>query len=163
MHTTRHGFHLTFILALAGCAGDEAKEGGSGGATLNLGGNGGKPSGSSGGGSPNGGSPDGGSPEGGSTRGGSSSGGTGMLPLGAICAISESCSQAEGEAVCCTSEGCTSPCECVLANACPGSSSFLPCESAADCAQFGGGKVCCSAPPMQYCTKQSGCAGDVLP
>jgi hypothetical protein len=39
----------------------------------------------------------------------------------------------------------------------------LPCNSGADCAQFGGGKICCDGGSMRYCTKQSGCAGNIIP
>jgi hypothetical protein len=44
-----------------------------------------------------------------------------------------------------------------------GSNLYLPCESLADCKQFGGGKVCCVAGSMHFCTKPSGCSGDTLP
>jgi len=44
-----------------------------------------------------------------------------------------------------------------------GSGLFLPCASQADCKAFGGGKVCCSVPGMQFCTKPSACSGKTLP
>ncbi|HYO96685.1 MAG TPA: hypothetical protein VER33_19370 [Polyangiaceae bacterium] len=44
---------------------------------------------------------------------------------------------------------------------------YLPCDSQADCAAYGGGKVCCEATTaaqvMRFCTKQSACSGQVLP
>jgi len=97
----------------------------------------------------------------GSGSGGEPSGGN--VPLGGLCALSDNCSQAEGEAVCCQAEGCTAPCECTPASECPSSPSYLPCESSSDCAQFGGGRICCAAGAMTYCTKQNGCQGEPLP
>lgn len=44
-----------------------------------------------------------------------------------------------------------------------GLTGYLPCESKADCEAFGGGKVCCVAGPMHFCTKPSACPGDTLP
>jgi hypothetical protein len=44
-----------------------------------------------------------------------------------------------------------------------GTSFYLPCESAADCKMYGGGKVCCVAATMHFCTKPSACSGEVLP
>jgi len=44
-----------------------------------------------------------------------------------------------------------------------GSTFYLPCASASDCAQFGGGKVCCVQAGMHFCTKPSACSGDTLP
>jgi hypothetical protein len=44
-----------------------------------------------------------------------------------------------------------------------GTGSYIPCESAADCEPFGGGKVCCVAGPMHFCTKPSACPGETLP
>jgi len=87
-------------------------------------------------------------------------GASGTQPLGAICANDGNCSDAEGAAVCCQQT-------CTLPDACPTSTNYLPCESAADCAKFGGGKLCCevqtSSDTMRFCTKQSGCSGKVLP
>jgi hypothetical protein len=44
---------------------------------------------------------------------------------------------------------------------------YLPCNSAADCAAYGGGKLCCEVDAggqtMRFCTKQSGCSGHALP
>ena len=57
--------------------------------------------------------------------------------------------------------------ECRLKANCPTTGSFLECNSAADCAAYGGGKICCratsGAQTMQYCTKSSGCPGTTLP
>jgi hypothetical protein len=44
-----------------------------------------------------------------------------------------------------------------------GGSLYLPCESAADCEPYGGGKVCCVAGEMHFCTKPSACSGKMLP
>lgn len=44
-----------------------------------------------------------------------------------------------------------------------GSGLYLRCESEADCAAYGGGKVCCAAGAMHFCTKPSACSGDTLP
>jgi hypothetical protein len=92
--------------------------------------------------------------------------GTGQPP-GSICANDSNCSQAGGAAVCCAIPGCAGPCECRLAAQCEPGSVFLECESGSDCAQYGGSKVCCKASSggqsMQFCTKQSGCSGTVLP
>jgi hypothetical protein len=79
-----------------------------------------------------------------------------MQPLGAICANDTNCSQSEGTAVCCEST-------CTLDDQCPSSPTYLPCESAEGCAEFGGGKVCCEIGAMRFCTKPSACSGEVLP
>jgi hypothetical protein len=44
-----------------------------------------------------------------------------------------------------------------------GTALYLPCESEADCKEFGGGKVCCVAGAMHFCTKPSACSGETLP
>ena len=44
-----------------------------------------------------------------------------------------------------------------------GNTFYLPCASAADCKQFGGGKVCCDQGSMVFCTKPSACSGKTLP
>jgi hypothetical protein len=44
-----------------------------------------------------------------------------------------------------------------------GTGSYLPCASAADCKQYGGGKVCCDQVIMVFCTKPSACSGKTLP
>jgi hypothetical protein len=95
--------------------------------------------------------------------GGSAGGGPTGLPVGALCANDSNCSPN----VCCKMPVCAGPCECQPAANCPTSTQFLPCNSAADCAAYGGGKICCRASSggqtMQYCTKTNGCAGTTLP
>jgi hypothetical protein len=99
-------------------------------------------------------------PTGGTT---SAAGGAGTgLPLGALCANDGNCAQSPDGLVICCKQSCT------LADRCEGSSSFLPCNSEADCEQYGGGKVCCrvyaGGAPMQFCTKPSACQnGEILP
>jgi hypothetical protein len=44
-----------------------------------------------------------------------------------------------------------------------GNAFYLPCAAAADCKQFGGGKVCCDQGSMVFCTKPSACSGKTLP
>ena len=44
-----------------------------------------------------------------------------------------------------------------------GNGAYLHCASAADCKQYGGGKVCCEQGSMLFCTKPSACAGKTLP
>jgi hypothetical protein len=44
-----------------------------------------------------------------------------------------------------------------------GNGAYLHCASAADCKQYGGGKVCCQQGSMLFCTKPSACAGMTLP
>jgi hypothetical protein len=84
----------------------------------------------------------------------------GGQPLGGACANTGNCTQADGAAVCCVNT-------CVLEAQCPTGNMFLPCASGADCARFGGGKVCCKEQTggsvMQFCTKPSECAGTVVP
>jgi hypothetical protein len=80
----------------------------------------------------------------------------GTQPLGALCANTTNCSQATGAAVCCANSTCTLSADCPQGG-------YLACEKAADCDQYGGGKVCCDAGSMKYCTKPSGCAGKTLP
>jgi hypothetical protein len=88
------------------------------------------------------------------------SGASGTQPLGAICANTSNCSDSEGAVVCCQQT-------CTLADACPASTTYLACDSAADCAKYGGGKLCCevqtTSDTMRFCTKQSACSGKVLP
>ena len=78
------------------------------------------------------------------------SGGSGTQPLGAACANSGNCSQADGPAVCCLSIP-----ACVPEGQCPGSPNFVPCTDTASCMK--GGWICCNAGGMHFCTKQSGC------
>jgi hypothetical protein len=88
-------------------------------------------------------------------------------PLGSLCANDGNCSQSAGRAVCCKAPECAGPCECALASTCPGGNLFLPCNQTADCAQYGGGKICCEVragnQTQRYCTKQNGCTGTRLP
>jgi hypothetical protein len=87
-------------------------------------------------------------------------GASGTQPLGGVCANDSNCAQSEGETVCCASE-------CTIADQCPTNPMYLPCESRADCADYGGGKICCEMGSgdtlMRFCTKQSACSGRVLP
>jgi hypothetical protein len=80
----------------------------------------------------------------------------GTQPLGSACANTGNCSQATGTAVCCVNT-------CTLADACPTDPGYLPCTKKADCDRYGGGKVCCQTAAMTFCTKQSACAGTILP
>jgi len=83
-------------------------------------------------------------------RGGTTgSGGSGTQPIGAACANSTNCSQADGTAVCCLAIS-----TCVLDGQCPGSPTYVSCETT-PCAKAGW--VCCNAGGMHFCTKQSGC------
>jgi hypothetical protein len=90
----------------------------------------------------------------------SAGGASGTQPLGAICANDSNCSQSEGMVVCCVNT-------CTLAEGCPTSPQYLPCESATDCEAYGGGKLCCEMGSgsnlMRFCTKQSACSGRILP
>ncbi len=178
MRSAWHGPWLLSLVVVIGCGEDDAKEAGSGGSagsTINIGGKSGSSGGSSSGGSSSAGSSTGGKATGGqsgASTGGTNSGGAsggsggqganGTQPIGGLCANDANCSQSSGAALCCKGEGCQSPCMCLLAEDCP-SSSYLPCESDADCDPYGGGKVCCVAGTMHYCTKPSGCAGQTLP
>jgi hypothetical protein len=100
---------------------------------------------------------------GGANPGGSGGGGLTGFPIGALCAFDSNCSPN----VCCKMPTCSGPCECQPASNCPASTQFLPCNGAADCAAYGGGKICCRASSggqtMQYCTKTNGCPGTTLP
>ena len=77
------------------------------------------------------------------------SGGTGTQPIGAACANSSNCSQADGTAVCCLSIS-----TCVLDTQCPSSPNYVSCETT-PCSKSGW--VCCNAGGMHFCTKQSAC------
>lgn len=92
--------------------------------------------------------------------GGSTSGGApGMQPLGAICAMDEHCSQSDGVTVCCENA-------CTLGEGCATSPLYLPCDATADCAVYGGGKLCCEVTAggqtTRFCTKRSACSGQIL-
>lgn len=99
-------------------------------------------------------------------NGGAAGGTTGNQPLGGLCTLDRHCSQSEGAVVCCAAQGCTGPCECTLESDCSDQPLFLPCEASADCAQYGGGKICCQVgsgdQSMNFCTKRSACSGTVL-
>jgi hypothetical protein len=77
------------------------------------------------------------------------SGGSGAQPIGAACANTGNCSQADGTAVCCLSIS-----TCVLETQCPGSPNYVSCETT-PCSKSGW--VCCNAGGMRFCTKQSAC------
>jgi hypothetical protein len=84
--------------------------------------------------------------------GGATGGGGGVMgtqPIGAACANTSNCSQADGPAVCCLSIP-----ACVLENQCPGSTTYVSCETT-PCTKAGW--ICCNAGGMHFCTKQSGC------
>lgn len=89
---------------------------------------------------------------GGTTGAAGTAGGGGVMgtqPIGAACANTSNCSQADGTAVCCLSIP-----ACVLENQCPGSPTYVSCETT-PCSKSGW--VCCNAGGMHFCTKQSGC------
>lgn len=91
-----------------------------------------------------------------SDAGGTPGGPMGTQPLGALCANDGNCNQDMGEAVCCVNS-------CELVQDCPESPGYLPCNSRSDCAQYGGGKICCDVGAQRFCTKQSACSGDAIP
>jgi hypothetical protein len=74
----------------------------------------------------------------------------GTQPIGAACANTANCSQADGAAVCCLQIS-----TCVLATQCPGSTNYVPCTDDASCNK--GGWICCKTSVMNYCTKSNGC------
>ena len=86
---------------------------------------------------------------------GTPGGPAGTQSLGGACANTGNCSQAAGMVVCCVNT-------CTLAEACPSNPNYLPCTKGADCDQFGGGKVCCMAGGMSFCTKPSACSGNII-
>jgi hypothetical protein len=95
----------------------------------------------------------GGSGVGGATGTGGSDAGmsttdSGTQPLGAVCANTGNCSQADGTAVCCLSIA-----TCVLDTQCQGGS-YVSCETQ-PCTKSGW--VCCNAGGMHFCTKPSAC------
>jgi hypothetical protein len=84
-------------------------------------------------------------------RGGATgAGGSGTQPIGAACANTGNCSQADGATVCCVQIS-----TCVLQNQCPTGTNYIPCSATNPC--MSGGWICCMTPSMNYCTKQSGC------
>ena len=88
--------------------------------------------------------------------GGTPGGPMGTQPIGAACANDGNCSQAMGETVCCINS-------CELVQDCPESPGYLPCTTRSDCQVYGGAKVCCELGTQRFCTKQSGCGGQILP
>jgi hypothetical protein len=132
-----------------GAGGGAGGTGGGGGAGGAVGGAGGTAGRGGTGGSPPTMDAGGGQPDGGAAA-------MGTQPLGSICANTGNCSQAGGMAVCCMNT-------CTLADMCPSSPGYLPCAKQADCDAFGGGKICCEAGGMRFCTKQSACTGRRLP
>jgi hypothetical protein len=139
------------LVVLAQACGSSAKMG-AGDASLDGVGGGGGSAGAGGGGS-GGGSGGGGagSGSGGSAGAGGAtgSGGTGTQPIGAACANSGNCSQADGTAVCCLPIT-----TCVLDTQCPAGTNYVSCETQ-PCTKAGW--VCCNAGGMHFCTKQSAC------
>ena len=75
---------------------------------------------------------------------------TGTQPIGAACANTSNCSQADGTAVCCVQIS-----TCVIDTQCPSGTNYVPCTDTASCNK--GGWICCNAGGMHFCTKQSGC------
>lgn len=160
----------------SGCSGDDTSGGSDGQAGTGGGSSGdGKAGAGGGGGGGTGGAAGGGT--GGAAGGGASGGGGGVAdggseaggkqPLGSICTMSSQCDQTDGTAICCKLPGCTTICGCALEAMCPGGDMYLPCNSAADCSKYGGGKVCCEdssgGMAFRFCTKPSGCKGKVIP
>lgn len=92
----------------------------------------------------------------GGSGGGTPGGPMGTQPLGSVCANDGNCDQSMGAAVCCINT-------CTIADQCPDSPGYLPCNRASDCSAFGGAKICCQLGNARFCTKQSACGGDRLP
>jgi hypothetical protein len=149
---------VTVIALAAGACSSDGKGGGDAAAGSSGGGNGGT-SGSAGSGGSSGvagttgsGGATGSGGRGGATGGGGTTGGAGTAgtqPVGAACANTANCSQADGPAVCCLQIS-----TCVLQNQCPGTPTYVSCETM-PCEKAGW--VCCNAGGMRFCTKQSGC------
>jgi hypothetical protein len=125
----------------AGVSGSAGRAGGAGttGSAGNLGG-----AGSSGSAGTTGGAGTSGSA---GTTGG---GGSGTQPIGAACANTGNCSQADGTAVCCLQIS-----TCVLDTQCPTGTTYVSCETQ-PCSKAGW--VCCNQGGMRFCTKQSACS-----
>ena len=143
---------VVFALAAGACGSDsngggDAAAGSSGGGSAGRGGTTGS-AGTPGGGGTTGG---GGAGRGGTTgsAGTTGAGGSGTQPIGAACANTGNCSQADGPAVCCLSIP-----ACVLASQCPTSPTYVSCETT-PCDKTGW--ICCNAGGMHFCTKQNGC------
>ena len=83
------------------------------------------------------------------TGGGTGTADGGTQPIGAACANTANCSQAEGTAVCCLSIS-----TCVLDTQCPAGTTYVSCDTQ-PCTKSGW--VCCNAGGMHFCTKPSAC------
>jgi len=137
---------VVFALAAGACSSDttsgsDAAAGSSGGGTTGSAGT------TGGGGAGRGGTT--GSAGATGSAGTTGAGGTGTQPIGAACANTANCSQADGTAVCCLSIP-----ACVLASQCPTSPTYVSCETT-PCDKAGW--ICCNAGGMHFCTKQNGC------
>jgi len=143
---------LAIVVLLAGACGDSSGPGGPG----TAGSSGGNSAGGAGtmgaGGTLGNAGTSGSAGRGGTTGGAGTAGGGGAVgtqPIGAACANTSNCSQADGAAVCCLSIP-----ACTLANQCPTSPTYVSCETT-PCDKAGW--ICCNAGGMHFCTKQSGC------
>jgi hypothetical protein len=158
-------FALVIVLAASACSsstsggndggGGSSAGGTSGGSGATTGGGGSGGSGGSGGttGAAGASGRGGATGAGGTTGSGGATGGGGTMgtqPIGAACANTSNCSQADGTAVCCLQIS-----TCVLETQCQGSPNYVPCTTDASCNK--GGWICCKTTSMNYCTKQSGC------
>ena len=142
---------VVFALAAGACgsdstAGNDAAAGSSGGGATGS-------AGTTGGGGNTGAAGRGGTTGNAGTTGGGgatgSAGTSGTQPIGAACANTGMCSQADGPATCCLSIP-----ACVLESQCPSSPTYVSCETT-PCTKAGW--ICCNAGGMRFCTKQSGC------
>jgi hypothetical protein len=136
------GAGLGALALCAACGGDDAAPGANGG--TNAGGSAGSSMNEAGATDQPGGA---GESTGGMSGGGSASGGTAMAGGSSSGGVTSGGMSAGGASV--AGSG--------------GNGLYLPCEAAADCKAFGGGKVCCAMGTMHFCTKPSGCSGDILP
>jgi len=145
---------LIALVAMAGACGSSAYpsdasvtgrggSGGSAGGGAGIGGGAGAGGGSAGGATVDGGN------GGGAGGGGGAGAASGTQPIGAACANTGNCSQADGTAVCCLQIS-----TCVLDTQCPGGTTYVSCATQ-PCSKSGW--VCCNAGGMQFCTKQSAC------
>jgi hypothetical protein len=141
-----------------GASGGSSAGRGGGGGTTGVGGTTGAAGTTGRGGTTGGGGTAGSAGSGATGRGGTtgSAGATGTAgtmgtqPIGAACANTSNCSQADGEAICCLQSS-----TCVLATQCPGGPNYIPCTDDASCNK--GGWICCKTSVMNYCTKSNGC------
>jgi len=141
---------LAIVVVLAGACGSSATSGGTGSAGSSGGGSSGA-GGTSGAAGTTGGAGTSGAAGTTGGAGTSGSGGGGTQPIGAACANSANCSQADGPAICCLAIP-----ACVLETQCPAGPNYIPCDDTTNpCAKAGW--ICCNAGGMRFCTKQSGC------